>query len=128
MSSAKPYVLLVEDDFDIREAVIDTLETEGHQTIALGDGAAALSHLRREAPPCLVLLDWNMAPMNGEQFLTEMRGDPGLADLPVVLMTADVRLQEHRMPKGLAGMLRKPVQLRDLFAYVNQYCRKGGSA
>ena len=83
-------ILIVDDDEDIREALRDTLHDEGHQAVAVGDGPSALQWLKQgEGPPCLILLDWNMAPMNGAQVLEAIRSDPGLSTLPVVLVTAD---------------------------------------
>ncbi len=117
-----PYVLLVEDDVDVREAVLDTLLDEGHHAVGLGDGSSALNHLRRAKPPCLILLDWNMAPMNGAEFLSEMQKDAELATLPVVVMTADSRTHDALTLQGLAGFLKKPVSLNDLFAIVDKYC------
>ncbi len=116
-------ILIVDDDEDIREALRDTLEDEGHPAVAVGDGPSALHWLKQgAAPPCLILLDWNMAPMNGAQVLEAIRADPALAALPVVLVTADVRIEEKSRAAGLNGALKKPVDLETLFQVIRRHC------
>ena len=122
MSCSRP-ILIVDDDEDIRDALRDTLQDEGHEAVAVRDGASALSWLKQvEATPCLILLDWNMAPMNGAQVLQAIRTDPELSALPVVLVTADARIEEKARSPGLTAALRKPVDLNALFAVVERHC------
>lgn len=120
--SGKAPILIVDDDADIRQALLDTFEDEGHPAVAVGDGPAALVWLRAQKP-CLVLLDWNMAPMNGGDVVRELRGDPLLAVLPVVLITADVRVKDKVSVPGIVGFLSKPVDVGALFALVKRHCR-----
>lgn len=116
-------ILIVDDDEDIRDALRDTLEDEGHQAVAVGDGPSALSWLKRgEDPPCLILLDWNMTPMNGAQVLEAIREDPALTALPVVLVTADVRIEEKARAPGFTAALKKPVDLKSLFEVIRRHC------
>src|SRR5207253_10552508 len=70
-------VLIVDDDPDVRDATVDALVDEGFSAHAVGDGPAGLDYLRRHPDTPLVLLDWNMSPMNGEQFLVELRNSNG---------------------------------------------------
>ncbi len=99
------------------------MEDEGHQAVAVGDGAAALQWLKQgQGLPCLVLLDWNMAPMNGAQVLQAIRADPQLSTLPVVLVTADARIEEKGREPGLTAALKKPLDLKTLFEVVDRHC------
>ena len=70
-SQSRDTLLLIEDDADIRESLIDLLKEAGHAVVTAGDGTEALRMLDAGAipRPCLVLLDWLMRPMSGEQFL-----------------------------------------------------------
>jgi CheY-like chemotaxis protein len=113
-------VLLVDDDWEIRQAIRDVLADEGYETVEAAEGSAALDYLRTSPRPALILLDWNMAPMNGAQFLAELRKEPGLSTIPVVLLTADSRVNEH--DPAFVGYLRKPIDLERLFAIVARYC------
>jgi CheY-like chemotaxis protein len=124
MSSRKPrgLVLVVDDDGDIREALKDLLADEGYETAEASDGLEALSYLRAHPPPRLILLDWNMAPMNGPQFMEEFVKQPVSAQVPVVLLTADARAKEKAESGWFAGHLRKPVRIDELFALVERYC------
>lgn len=115
-------ILLVDDDPDIREALRDTLDDEGYSTIEARDGREALDYLRSHPAPPLILLDWNMAPMNGPQFMAEVAADPDLSKIPVILLTADARAPEKSKSARFAGYLMKPVDLNALFAFLARYC------
>ncbi len=116
-------VLVVDDDADMREALKDTLASEGYSTAQAGDGEAALTYLRDNPLPSLILLDWNMAPMNGPQFMTQLAlEDAALSAVPVVLVTADARGSEKALSHPFIGHLSKPVSLDALFDIVGRYC------
>ena len=87
-------VLVVEDDPDISSAIRDTLADEGYEVVEARDGQAALDYLHSNPLPPLILLDWNMAPMNGSRFMTEVAKDASLSAIPVVLLTADTKADE----------------------------------
>ncbi len=86
------------------------------------DGHEALAYLRSHPLPSLVLLDWNMAPMNGSEFMAELAKDAALAGVPVVLLTADAGAQAKGKSLPFAGWLRKPMTLDALFEMVTRYC------
>ncbi len=86
---AERTVMVVEDDALIRELVLELLTVEGFEAVAARNGAEALESLRGGgARPALILLDLMMPVMNGWQFREEQLGDPALADIPVVVMSA----------------------------------------
>jgi CheY-like chemotaxis protein len=122
MVHGKGPVLLVEDDRDVREALRDALEDEGYLITEAHDGQMALDYLRSHRAPPLILLDWNMAPMNGAKFMDEVSKDPGLSKVPVVLLTADARAQENAKKHAFAGYLKKPVNLETLLETLRRYC------
>jgi CheY-like chemotaxis protein len=68
-------VLVVEDETDLRETVADVLKALGRRVFTAGDGSDALRQLDgdRIPRPCLILLDWFMAPMGGKEFLEKLR-------------------------------------------------------
>lgn len=115
-------VLVVDDDADIRDALKDLLEDEGYTSAEAADGLEALRYLRSSPAPALILLDWNMAPMNGEQFMSEFCKEPFGDGIPVVLLTADIRAREKAKGMHFAGHLDKPVRLNDLFAVIEKFC------
>ena len=56
MTTDEPSILIVDDDADIREALIDILTDHGYHALAVGNGQEALAHLRGGARPRLILL------------------------------------------------------------------------
>jgi CheY-like chemotaxis protein len=117
-------VLIVDDDHDIREAMSETLEMEGHRTHCAANGREALEALRREegARTCVILLDLMMPVMNGWEFREEQRRDERLAAIPVVVITADAEAREKAARLEASGVLRKPIRGEDLVRTVEKYC------
>jgi CheY-like chemotaxis protein len=122
--------LLVDDDdvdvMNIRRAFEKNRVTNG--LFVATDGKDALEKLRAGEVPIqslMVLLDLNMPRMNGTDFLREVRKDPTLAPLPVIVLTTSSEekdiVEAHHL--NVAGYLPKPVEfteLADLMATVHQ--------
>jgi CheY-like chemotaxis protein len=120
-NDAKGPILIVEDDAHVREAIKDTLEEEGYTTVEAGDGAEALQYLRENPAPSLILIDWNMAPMNAPAFMEEFAKHPLASQIPVILLTADGRAEE-KSRSGYVGYLKKPVKLDEFLELVSRHC------
>ncbi len=114
-------VLIVDDDFALRDALCAALEGEGFAVAAVSNGQEALDYLRSGARPSLVLLDLMMPVMNGWEFRAQQRQDPQLADIPVIVLSAFARSGDEEL-RGIGQFLRKPFQLADLLAAVRSYC------
>jgi CheY-like chemotaxis protein len=80
-------VLVADDDPAFRALVRRVLGGVAEGVEEVGDGAAALRELRAR-PPDLLVLDLHMPPPDGRAVLAELRADPALARLPVVVVTA----------------------------------------
>lgn len=124
MSHGPASILLVEDDAAIRESVADCLAFEGYRVVAVGNGREALDALRTQPAPALVVLDLLMPVLGGAQFLETQRADPGIAHVPVVLMTAAIPSGNTALPKADA-YLPKPFDLVDLLALVARFAGPG---
>ena len=122
MPRARGPILVVEDDEDVSEALRDTLAEAGYETAAVMDGQDAIEYLRSHPAPPLILLDWNMARMNGPQLMAEVAKEPSLSSVPIVLMTADTRVADKVRALGRVRYLKKPVDLNALFEVVGEYC------
>ena len=116
------YILIVEDDFDIREALTQILEEEGYEVRGAANGKEALEIAASPPTPKLILLDLMMPVMNGWQFRAEQLNDPRLAPVPVLVISADPHLQLKAEKLGVAGLLKKPISLDDLLVAVKSHC------
>ncbi len=102
-------ILIVDDQVANRELLGRQLERQGHTVSTAGDGRVALELLRAE-PFDLVLLDQMMPVLDGFSTLVELKRDPALRDLPVIMISAldeiaaVVRCIEH----GAEDFLPKP--------------------
>ena len=117
------YVMVVDDDPDVRESMELALGLAGQAVVAMAGGEAALRWLRsRHAPPCLILLDLMMPGMNGFEFLRELHADPALAGLNVVVITGAGVAADHRAGELPPEVLRKPLDRAALLAMVRRQC------
>jgi PAS domain S-box-containing protein len=109
-----PRLLLAEDDPELARFLADCLRTEYAVTL-VGDGVAALEVLR-DAGADLVLTDVTMPSMGGLELVSEIRRDPALRQLPVVLLSSSGG--DAAAATGLLGgaddYLTKPFSLVDL--------------
>lgn len=115
--SSTPYVLVVEDDHDVRETLADALREEGYRVGSAENGLAALEFLRTHTTQ-LVLLDLMMPVMDGWQFRTRQLADPALAHVPVVVISAH---SGNNLVNG-AHRLSKPIDLEELLTLVASLC------
>ena len=117
------YILLVEDNDDIRDTLQEILAQEGFRVSTAVHGLAALDFLRREQPlPCLILLDLRMPVMDGFQFRLHQLRDRRLAQIPVVVLTAANEGLEEAALLSACGHLRKPIDLDALLATAAAAC------
>ena len=116
-------ILLVEDDLDVREALAETLRDEGYGVECVADGEQALSYLRGGGRPGLILLDLMMPRMSGSEFRMVQKVDPRLRHLPVVLLSADGRMEEKARALETHGAIRKPINLDELLSTIQQFSR-----
>lgn len=108
-----PAVLVVDDFRTMTEIMSRILKTIGFTDIdRTHDGPSALSRLRSKRFG-LVLSDWEMDPMTGPQLIKEMRGDPLLENIPVILVTAK-HDQDHSWLAGGDGFIVKPFTAQTL--------------
>jgi|SRR5690606_3712844 len=118
MSEKQP-ILIIEDDPLIRSGLACFLEEEGYKILSAENGLVGLEILRKERVS-LVLLDLQMPVMSGEEFLTALKleENPEMRSVPVLVLTARV---EGINNDGIAGFIRKPLDLFDLLAKVQEF-------
>lgn len=111
-------ILVVEDDYSIRETMREALETESYHVITAENGQDGLNKLRLASKPCLVLLDMMMPIMGGREFLDAVLADAVLAPIPVLVVSAS---SEKGRIQGVAEFIKKPVDLDLLLQMVAKY-------
>src|SRR5690606_27693713 len=102
-----PQVMLVEDDTDLRQATIETLELAGFQVLDFDNATTALSALHPDFPG-VILSDLRMPGLSGLDFLEQVQKTT--PDIPFILITAhgDVPAAISAMRGGAHDFLEKP--------------------
>ncbi len=112
------YILIVEDDEEIREALGDVLEMENFRVEASANGREGLNFLLAASQlPCLIILDLMMPVMSGWDMLREIRDVPRLATIPVLISSA----VESKVGLAVDGYLKKPYDLDKLINQVRHF-------
>jgi two-component system phosphate regulon response regulator PhoB len=114
-AARKHRVLVVEDEDNIAIALEYLITCEGYSCERVANGGLALAHIRQTHPD-LVLLDVKLPEVSGYEICQNIRLDPLLAAVKILMMTACGSTVERR--KGLAlgadGFISKPFELDDL--------------
>jgi CheY-like chemotaxis protein len=113
-------ILIVDDNHLIRRTVRVILGSAGHEVLEAGDGLQALE-LARAGKPDLMVLDYMMPEIDGLEVLRRAAQDPGLRDLPVVLLTAKtegVDLEQHGLGGREIRFVTKPIKSGELLGLV----------
>ncbi|WP_333796942.1 ATP-binding protein [Rheinheimera sp.] len=108
-------VLLVEDVPLNAEIAMNLLEQRGHTVVHAETGEDALALLETEDDIDLVLLDMQLPDMTGDQIARAMKQDSRLAQIPIVVLSANVRKAEQQL-EGIQidGALAKPINTANL--------------
>ena len=114
--AGRSVVLVVDDDFDIREALSDVLASEGYNVLTAADGSEALDTLRAGIRPAVMLLDLMMPRVSGVEVIDALRKDEMLRQIPVVVCSANRGYGADDL--GVLDVLRKPVSVDALLRAV----------
>ena len=101
-------LVTAEDDEDIREIVTESLRKAGHEVIAVADGVQGLAAVREHRPDA-VITDLDMPLMTGLQLCQEIRRDPELKHIPVVVVSGSLDSEESSaLEAGVTAIITKP--------------------
>lgn len=117
-----PLVLVVDDSLTVRRVTERMLLREGYRVTLAKDGLDAIERLAEEKP-AIVLSDIEMPRMDGFDLVRNLRADPRLQDLPVIMITSRIA-QKHRdyaAQLGVQHYLGKPYSEEDLLALIAQF-------
>jgi CheY-like chemotaxis protein/anti-sigma regulatory factor (Ser/Thr protein kinase) len=117
-------VLVIDDDLTARELIADYLRQAGFAVMTAAGGLEGLKRAK-ERRPIAITLDVIMPDIDGWTVLAALRGDPQLADTPVIMATiADE--QRHGMALGAVGYLTKPIDRDKLVDLVRRHRAPSG--
>ena len=118
-------VMIVDDEFGIRDALTMLLEDEGYAVSSASNGQEALQQLREDPArplPCVILLDLMMPIMDGWQFKAVQEQDPRLSPIPVIVISADGSVRQKAAALHASEYLQKPIELEKLLDIVGRCC------
>jgi two-component system, chemotaxis family, chemotaxis protein CheY len=122
MNMPAAFVLIVDDDVDLLEAVALILEQCGYRILTATSGEQALEQLRVGPRPSLILFDLMMPGMNGWTLRQKLLDTPEYADIPAVVLSGDHMVLRNAPPPRCTSTLKKPVDLATLLQVVKQSC------
>jgi two-component system, cell cycle response regulator DivK len=119
-----PRILVVEDNPLNLKLVRDVLQVAGYEVLEARSGEEGLE-VARAAVPDLVLMDLQLPGIDGVEALRRLRGDPAIADVPVVAVTAFAMAEDRTRAyaEGFDGYLAKPISVRSLPTQVAGFLR-----
>ena len=111
-------VLICDDEPSLRELIRISLDGP-YRFVEADDGEASLEIARRERPD-VVILDMMMPRMSGLEVLSALRQEEGLADIPVIVLTAQPATREEALRQGADVVMVKPFEPEQIAAAVEE--------
>lgn len=124
--SLAPKILVADDDQALSRTLSWILKDNGYDVVTVLGGEGVMEHLMAD-PFDLLLLDIMMPKVDGLQLLEQVKAEPGLADLPV-LMISSMQPEEATVKSlglGASDFIAKPFRVRELLARVKAHLRVG---
>ena len=118
---AKPRILVVEDDPDLRRILKLQLNSQGYEVTEAENGAEGFRSIQAGIPEC-VILDLMMPVMDGFGFLKRVRSIMDTKDVPILILTAseDERNRVRGFQYQADAYMRKPYDLEELAAEIDK--------
>lgn len=122
---AKPTILVADDQPDLLSLLTYTLESEGFQVRTAANGQEALDSIRHD-PPDIAVLDLMMPVKDGFDVCREIREDPILQHLPVIILSASATKASkvEGLNIGADDFISKPVEVAELMARIRMIIRR----
>jgi PAS domain S-box-containing protein len=119
-------ILIVEDNPANQKLAAMILRKAGHEVFLAGNGREGVDFLRRNRVD-LVLMDVQMPGMDGMQATEEIRGEPDIAGIPIVALTAHAIKgdRERFLKAGMDDYVAKPLRRRELLESVSRWLGNG---
>jgi DNA-binding response OmpR family regulator len=118
--TARPKILLVDDEPDLVSTVECRLKWADFDVVTAPNGKEGLDKATTEKPN-LILLDTNMPVMNGHEMLEQLKKNPQLKDIPVIMLTSIFDAQDIAKASsyGIADYVTKPFDFTELVEKIS---------
>lgn len=115
-------ILIVEDEMALRENMQELLELSGYSNATAANGEEAISWIRNNPLPSLIICDVMMPQMDGMTLLGELKKVPEWASIPFLFLSAkaEKRVQEEGIERGAALYMTKPFTHAELVANIEK--------
>ena len=114
------YILVVDDDPNMRELLVIHLRGSGYDVRAAEDCIAAGKALLERTPDMLIM-DVHMPHMDGFEFVAALGEDEAYRHIPVIFLTSEEEGEQRAKGLNAVGFVRKPVRADDLLAIVAKH-------
>ena len=124
---SNPLILVVEDERDIRELIVFTLQLDGFNVVQAVNGEDAIKKVR-DITPDLILMDVRMPKMTGFEACKALKNDEKTQDIPIVFLSAKGQETEVKtgLELGASDYLLKPFAPDELSERVNKILLENG--
>jgi len=121
ISSAKPKIIIVDDDRETRELLAMALQMEDFEVTQAANGLRLISTLHVDQPD-LILLDVNMSWIDGFELCRAVRKNEDFKDIPVIFISARSSSADVKrgIEAGAADYFTKPIELQTLIARIKE--------
>ena len=130
MNTKQDYLLVVEDDPDIRKLLETTLTFQGYRVRTASNGKEGLETLQSERP-AIIITDIMMPKLDGFGLVHRLRINPETRNIPVVFITATYVAAEDKdfsLNIGATHFIQKPVDLKELLTTIKELLQQGTHA
>ncbi|HEX7708632.1 MAG TPA: response regulator [Thermoanaerobaculia bacterium] len=117
MRGAKPKILLVEDNADVRRLYAIGLNQRGFEVKLAANGAEAVDRLTTEHPD-FILLDWMMPLMDGSEVVQRLDAQDGNADIQIIVISGQP--PPDALPRRVQSWLTKPLTVEELVLEISR--------
>lgn len=117
-------ILIIDDDANVRELLKLHLGAAGYEVQVAADAIAA-GYLVLRSTPDLIVCDVNMPHMNGFEFISALKADTSIPDIPVLFLTTFEEGDQRGKDLGVVGYLTKPIRADRLLALVARHVPGG---
>jgi len=120
-SSTKKKILVIDDEYHIREIIRMNLEMDDFDVITAEDGKEALEIISMDKPD-LVVADILMPEIDGLEFFLTLKEKENTSDIPVIIITGKVRYEDIKSARlmGVNDYITKPFNPKDLTDRIKQ--------